>query len=232
MSLMSIFKGWCGEVQGAVAHTLFLDQKVYHSINNVTIPAINGTTQIDHVIVSRYGIFVIEAKNMNGWIFGDEKKSKWAQILGRKKYLFENPLHQNCRHTKALSEFLGVDHDSLHSIVMFWGKAQFKTPMPSNVMTQGYAGYIKSKRQVLFSEAEVDELVEALRTGMLPTTWATRKAHVASLQSRYASTTTCPKCGSALVQRTTHSGLNAGRIFYGCSGFPACRYTAMPESSQ
>ncbi len=224
-----MFKGWWGEAQGTMAHALFLDPKIYHSINNVTIPTFNGTTQIDHVIVSCHGIFVIEAKAMNGWIFGDEKKSKWTQILDGKKYRFQNPLQQNCRHGQALSEFLGVDHDSLHSVVMFWGKAEFKTPMPSNVLTQGYAGYIQSKQDLLFSEAEVDELVEALRTGMLPKTWATRKAHVASLQTRYASATTCPKCGSALIQRTTHSGLNAGRIFYGCSGFPECRYTAMPE---
>ena len=57
MTLLSMFKGWLGEAQGAVAQALFLDEKIYRSINNVTIPTSNGTTQIDHVIVSRYGIF-------------------------------------------------------------------------------------------------------------------------------------------------------------------------------
>lgn len=114
---------------------------------------------------------------------------------------------------------------------MFWGDAEFKTPMPPNVMTKGYATYIKSKQDVLFSDAEVEQLEEALRTGMLPKTWATRKAHVESLKTRYASTTTCPKCGSALLQRTVRSGSNAGRLFYGCSGFSACRYMVPIESS-
>ena len=232
MTLLSMFKGWIDEAQGAVAQALFLDEKIYRSINNVTIPTPNGTTQIDHVIVSRYGIFVIEAKNMNGWIFGDEKSPKWVQSLMGQKYRFQNPLHQNYRHTKALSEFLGIDHDKCHSIVMFWGDAEFKTPMPPNVMTKGYATYIKSKQDVMFSDAEVDQLTEALRTGMLPKTWATRKAHVESLKTRYASTTTCPKCDAALVQRTVRSGSNAGRLFYGCSGFPACRYMVPIESSQ
>jgi len=72
MSLLSLIKGWFGETQSAVAHALFLDDKIYHSINNVTIPTANGTTQIDHVIVSRFGLFVVETKNMKGWIFGDE----------------------------------------------------------------------------------------------------------------------------------------------------------------
>lgn len=62
MSLLSVFKGWLGEAQGALAHRLFLDDKIYHPINNVTIPTANGSTQIDHVIVSRFGLFVVEAK--------------------------------------------------------------------------------------------------------------------------------------------------------------------------
>lgn len=69
MSLISSFKGWVGEMQGTLAAKIRLDSQVYRSINNVTIPTANGTTQIDHVIVSRYGIFVVETKNIKGWIY-------------------------------------------------------------------------------------------------------------------------------------------------------------------
>ena len=34
----------------------------------------------------------------------------------------------------------------------------------------------------------------------------------------------CPKCGSELVLRTARNGANIGQNFYGCSGFPKCRY--------
>ena len=34
----------------------------------------------------------------------------------------------------------------------------------------------------------------------------------------------CPKCGSELVLRTARNGANAGQKFYGCSGYPKCRY--------
>lgn len=225
MSLLSTFKGWLGEAQGAVAHALFLDGKTYHSINNVTIPTVNGTTQIDHVVVSRFGIFVIEAKNMKGWIFGDEHSKQWTQSVFGQKHRFQNPLHQNYRHTKALADFLAIELDTLHSVVMFWGEAEFKTPMPSNVMTRGYSSYIKSKQQIVFSDAEVAQLIEALRTGMLPKTWATRGAHIDSLKARHHSTTTCSKCGAKLVQRTAKSGPHAGKPFYGCSSYPKCRHT-------
>ena len=34
----------------------------------------------------------------------------------------------------------------------------------------------------------------------------------------------CPWCGKELVLRTAKKGMNAGKQFYGCSGFPKCRY--------
>ena len=64
MSLMSSFKGIVGETVINMAMWLKLEKDVYHRLNNITLPlAEGGSTQIDHVIVSRYGIFVIETKN-------------------------------------------------------------------------------------------------------------------------------------------------------------------------
>ena len=229
MSLKSMFKGWVGEIQGTIAKKILMDADVYTDINNVTIPTTNGTTQIDHVIVSRYGIFVIETKNMGGWIFGDEKSPQWTQSLFGKKFKFQNPLHQNYRHTKALSDFLGIDHDKIFSVVMFWGDCQFKTPMPPNVMARGYVTYIKSKTDVLFLDDELPQIATAIKEGMLPKTWATRRQHVADLKKRFNSITACPKCASPLVLRTPKSGANAGSQFYGCSKYPACRYVGKVE---
>lgn len=98
-----------------------------------------------------------------------------------------------------------------------------KTAMPSNVMASGYTSYIKSKMEVLFDDADVPQIAGAIRQGMLPKTWATRRQHVADLKERFDSTTTCPKCSSPLVLRIAKSGANAGAQFYGCTKFPACR---------
>jgi restriction system protein len=230
MSLISSFKGWVGEMQGTLAAKIRLDSQIYRSINNVTIPTTNGTTQIDHVIVSRYGIFVIETKNIKGWIYGDEQQTQWTQALYGKKYRFQNPLIQNYRHTKALAEFLGIEHSKIHSVVMFWSECEFKTPMPPNVLDRGYSAHIKSKVDVLFSDEEVNEIYEAIKTGMLPKGWSTRREHLNSLKERYSSETTCPKCGSELVLRTTRKGPNAGKQFYGCGRFPSCRYVRDVEA--
>lgn len=220
----STVKGWFGEAQGALAKQVLLGPE-YTTFNNVTIPTRNGTTQIDHVVVSKFGLFVVEAKNMKGWIFGDEKSPQWTQSIYGRKFRFQNPLHQNYRHVRALTEFLGIDEARVHSVVMFWGDAQFKTPMPPNVLTSGYTSHIRSRQRVVFSAEEVSRLIAAIQSGSLPKTRATRDEHIASLKARHSSTTMCPKCAAELVLRTARTGPNAGRKFYGCLRFPACRYT-------
>ncbi|MBR5632532.1 MAG: topoisomerase DNA-binding C4 zinc finger domain-containing protein, partial [Clostridia bacterium] len=39
----------------------------------------------------------------------------------------------------------------------------------------------------------------------------------------------CPRCGKELLLRTATRGTNAGKQFYGCSGFPKCRYIQNTE---
>lgn len=231
MSLKAAIKGWFGEAIVTVAKKIALDGEVYRDLNNVTIPTSNGTTQIDHIIVSRYGIFVIETKNMEGWIFGDEKSPQWTQSLYGKKYRFQNPLHQNYRHTKALEEFLGLPASHFHSVVCFVGETcQFKTQMPTNVIRGGLIGHIKARTEVLLPDEQVGTIVDAIRAGMRPknflglSTRETKREHLASLQDRHGSTTVCPKCGGGLVLRTVRKGEKAGQKFYGCQKYPGCRF--------
>ena len=225
-----MLKGFVGEAMGSLAAKLFLDSKIYRSLNNVTLNTNNGTTQLDHVIVSRFGIFVIEAKNYQGWIFGSENQAEWTQSLrGGRKFKFQNPLRQNYRHIKALCEFLVLPEGKFHSVVMFWGDSEFKTPMPPNVMCKGYSSYITGKSEILFTDAEVEKMVEALQTGRMPTGLIkgleTRRVHLDSLNERHGSTSKCPKCGTDLVERTVKSGERAGQRFLACNAFPKCRFT-------
>ncbi len=229
MSLSAFIKGWAGEALGAVAHWAYLDKSVYTALNNITLQTPSGTTQIDHVVVSRFGVFVIEAKNIDGWIFGDAKAPQWSVVKPGRKFRIQNPLHQNHRHVKAIMEHLQLDATHIHSIVMFWGDCEFKTDMPTNVMNRGYATYIKGFTTPILPDERVIAIVEALRTGAMPKTFATRRTHIASLQARHADTTTCARCGSPLVLRTVRTGTKAGNKFYGCSTFPKCRHT-LPHS--
>ncbi len=223
------FTGWFGELKTVIANKLFLRSPDYVDINDVTIRTRRGTTQIDHVIISRYGVFVVETKDMSGWIFGRKDDPFWTKTNRGNKLRFQNPLHQNEGHIRALSNLARIAPEKMHSIIVFRGKCSLKTEMPPNVLFGGYTTYVKSKRQVLFTEAEVQRIVAVIKAEMLPQTLATHLKHVDYLKKRFESTTTCGRCGSPLVLRTARSGGNAGNQFLGCSRYPSCRYVRKAE---
>lgn len=149
------FKGIIGEALVKLAAKIRLPVDTYVPIHDVTLLSMDAsssdTTQIDHIFVSKYGIFVVETKNYKGWIFGNEKQAQWTQKLYKKSYRFQNPLRQNYKHQKALQVLLDIPLDKIHSVIAFMGEATFKTPMPKSVTRGGgYVRYIKSFREVVF----------------------------------------------------------------------------------
>lgn len=42
----------------------------------------------------------------------------------------------------------------------------------------------------------------------------------------------CPRCGGNLILRTAKRGQNAGKQFYGCEGYPGCRYVEEVETEK
>ena len=85
-----------------------------------------GTHQIDHIVISKYGIFVIEMKNYYGLILGNQYKEKWYQCLGKNKYAFHNPMYQNYGHVKALSNALNLNEEVFIPIVCFSNQVKLK----------------------------------------------------------------------------------------------------------
>lgn len=180
-------KGWFGELIVNLLAWFFLDKKIYHRIKNVTLPTEDSTTQIDHIIVSKYGIFVVETKNMKGWIFGSEHNKEWIQQIYKHKNKFQNPLRQNYRHTKALEEILGLMPNKIFSVVVFVGGSTFKTEMPENVTNaRGYIDYIKSKIEPLLGEFEVYDIIKKIKGYRLDPGLKTHKLHIQNLENQHS----------------------------------------------
>jgi restriction system protein len=229
-------KGVFGELLVNLAAKLFLDKHIYTLFKNVTLPTDDGTTQIDHVIVSRYGVFVIETKNMKGWIFGSPQQKIWTQKIYRHTTKFQNPLHQNYKHTQTLQTALELDPEKLFSLVVFVGDSDFKTVMPENVVyAGGYIRYIKNKRQPILNDIEVQAICAKIQTGRLKPSIRTHRDHVKHVKSIVEvklrqDDNTCPKCGKPMVLRTTRSGDHQGKQFLGCSAYPKCRMVGQINS--
>jgi restriction system protein len=221
---MRSLKGWFGEKKSAFSMWLALRGPAYERFHDVIVPTSNGTTQIDHILISPFGLFIIETKNRNGWIFGSENDTKWTQSLYGKNYSFQNPLRQAFRQKKSLCEFLQVNESVIHTVVYFVGACEFKTRMPANVVRSGLGRYIKQFKTQILSPDEVDRVTQRLERHLAESRISTR-AHVRSLRQRHRSNTVCPRCGSGLVQRTAKRGPTAGSTFLGCERYPKCRFT-------
>lgn len=106
------FKGKAGEFAVGKLSELMLGEeyRVIHDIILTRSDKENATTQLDHIVVARSGLFVIETKNFSGTIYGKEKAKTWTQYLGGKKSIFQNPLQQNYLHTRTLADALEVPH--------------------------------------------------------------------------------------------------------------------------
>lgn len=86
----------------------------------------NGkTTQIDHVIIDRCGILVIETKTYSALLKGTSDDQQWTACYKNGDHRsLQNPLRQNDTHCKILSELLfqfgrPLSESYIQSLVVF-----------------------------------------------------------------------------------------------------------------
>lgn len=208
----------------------------YRVLSDLILPLAGGTTQVDHIVLSRFGIFVIETKHMSGWIFGDANQRKWTQVHKRSRRSFQNPLRQNYAHLKAVEEILKVDQGVLHNIVVFTGAAEPRTAMPDCVAwgLQDLGKLVARQKEPVLTDAQVSEFAQNLSLTAFENTAVARKEHVKNLEARATSVprvtnedpvgspnpAPCPRCGSNMVERRNRK---TGDVFWGCLAFPKCR---------
>lgn len=230
---MRRLKGRLGKFKVNLGIKLLLNQRVYRLIKNVTLSVANGTTQIDQLIISPYGIFVVETKNMKGWIFGDTHQAHWTQVIYRRKERFQNPIRQNYRHIKAVQELLNLSPQQVFGVVVFVGDCAFKTSMPPEVVkgVSALSKFVKSRSEPVIGEHELPGLVAKLLDQRLRPGWRTNRLHTRNVQrlasGGAADLNICPRCGAGLVERINR---RSGEKFLGCERYPKCRGTRTPVS--
>ena len=161
----------------------------YHLMNHVTLEMKDGTTQIDHILVSRFGVFVVETKHYKGWIFANAKQANWTQVLFNGKFKFQNPILQNFRHVLAVQDRLDfLPSDAIKSVVVFTGEAEFKTEVPEGVFSlSGLIDYLQEQTAEVMSPNRVQFCVGRLETARLAVSGKTDVEHVQSLEQRHGS---------------------------------------------
>lgn len=179
-----------------------LDAQHYHCLHKLSVTLNDGsTTQIDHVVVSPYGLFVLETRHVQGTIVGSTAQPTWTQTLYHHRSSFPNPLRQNERHIQALSDVLQVPAAQLHSVVVFTADCSFKNALPLCV-TRGRAcvDFIRSHTQQVWSAQEVAQHVQVLKQRRLTASRGTASAQTATVQVR-AKVEPSPKVLTKLVAK-------------------------------
>lgn len=220
-----------------VARKLEWLSEEYIVLNDIMLPTQYGTTQIDHVVVSPYGIFVIETKNYKGWIFGHENSEEWKQsLVGKKKWYgwsseqhkFRNPIRQNKAHTIAIKNLLSELGDfMIIPIVVFSNHADLKITAPNYLVVNwsDLRSVIRQHSNPCISESSIKAIIAKLDSANIKEE-EVRQTHVTSVQrnlmqrEQAIEKRICPKCGAALVERHGRYG-----TFLGCSSYPKCKFT-------
>lgn len=204
-----------------------LDPAVYHLVSDLTLSAPEGAAPVGHVIVSRYGIFVIESEACKGLIFGSESDAQWTQQVFGHRIRFPNPLRQTARHGRILAQLIKLPESCFIPLVVFADDCTFKPAAPESVVPfRGLIGFIKGHQAPLIQDRQVPEIVAAIQDWAGPASPAFRKQQGRGARKNRkpakagAQDVVCPTCGKAMVVR---SGRRDGKKFWGCTGFPACR---------
>ena len=221
-------KGKKGESR--VANILYsLPADKYQVVNDVIIQNQQSTSQIDHIVVSPYGIFVIETKNYSGYVSGSENSENWKESFKTAgKNYFRNPIKQNWGHIYALSEYLNCEKRLFKPIIVFSDEARLfvnatKTPVINMFQLKNV---ILNYQQEIIPPEDVVPIAEKIRNAKPVDDIEIGDKHTQSVREIIAKKDEairqgkCPKCGGDLVFR---NGKYGG--FYGCSNYPKCRYT-------
>jgi len=205
-----------------------LPESDYTTLNNVllTVSEKGDTVQIDHIVVSSFGVFVIETKCYSGKIYGSENKEYWTQYFKYDQYELRNPIIQNRAHVNALRKIFAQYGDiHLIPIVVFAGSADLYISTSSIVVYRAdLLRTIRSFSTYYLMPQQRAKIVEALTLCNQSSDENDKKhSFSVSLKSWKADYDIrqgrCPKCGGNLVLRNGRFG-----EFYGCSNYPKCRF--------
>ena len=205
-----------------------LPKENYKILNDIVIKGKKGTSQLDHIVISPYGIFVIETKNYNGWIYGGKDSEYWTQTFYKHKTRFRNPIKQNWAHIYALKENLSeCQNVPYYPIIVFVGRAELKNlDITTDVIYLDalFETIMKDRGSPKLTESQMDKIFTTLGE-VSKKDKQNKKDHVSrikwnvKIKEMKERAHICPHCGGQLIKRAGKS-----EEFYGCSNFPHCKY--------
>lgn len=213
----------------------------YHVLNDVVLKTEKGTTQIDHIVISKHAVFVIETKNYRGDIYGDDNRKEWTQLIvtdvnyenSWKTYTyvtknrFYNPVKQSLGHTIRVKNLLtDYPHLPVLSIVVFSNEANLLNVKTNNyvISEKQLLSTISNHQTIYLTDSQLEEIIELLHQKNIRDS-VDNNTHISNLKTaekevrNKLNSGICPKCGGKLIHRKGKFG-----SFWGCSNYPKCKF--------
>jgi hypothetical protein len=171
--------------EAMVANELSRLSQPHVLLNNVTLPTERGTTQIDHILVTENGLFIIETKHFRGWILGRPSDDYWTQVIFRKKSRFRNPLMQNDGHVKTMQALFKLPESAFIGVVVFTGDADFKSDLGPHVIRLGQLlEFVGQRREAVLDEQKMTYVVGRIEMKRLRRSLETDEYHLNYVRRR------------------------------------------------
>lgn len=155
------------EHKKAVLNSLHrLPKEQYRVLSHVHVPRLDGrgTTSMQHVVLSTYGMFVIQPQDQSGHVSGEVNAKHWTVEGQDGQHNFINPIVRNQYHVKALAKFLLLPEALFFSIIFFQSEVSFEDEPESNVINKGLGRHILSHTAQIVSPEVISRVLMELRT--------------------------------------------------------------------
>lgn len=162
------FRGTMGEDRVRRLLTGSLPGNQYTVLSGLVVPAGGGTRRIPHLVVSQFGLFVVESVYRPGRITGSRVQDLWTQRKWGRSHRFDNPIHQNELAIGALKQQLDVPDLWFHSVVVFSSNSYFTGKSPEDVIpAEKLIPLIKRRGQKLLEPEACSKVLISLKKARL-----------------------------------------------------------------
>lgn len=142
-----------------------LARQHYTVIDEVYVPRFEGegSTRLDHVVISTHGIFVIHVQHERGDITGQAEHRHWSCVNDLEEKTLTNPIPRTRYHLRALARFLGLPEGLFIPVIYFENSVTLSSGLPAHVLTSGLGRHIISHKAELLSRELVADVSARLK---------------------------------------------------------------------
>ena len=158
------FRGTMGEERVQRLLNAALPRSQYSILKGIVIPSGGGTRRIPHLVVSQFGIFVIQPVHRPGRITGATVQDLWTQRKWGRRHRFDNPMHQAVLNIQALERLLNIPGLCFHPLVAFSSESYFTGTSPEDVIpAEKLIPFIKRRGQKLMEADTCGHVLKVLK---------------------------------------------------------------------